>query len=381
MTKRNYDDPAYKRCVIGGCNKPRRGNVTEWCEMHYYRNRRNGSPNTLKRQKYVLDDHILDRIDSDDKAWFLGLMWSDGWISHNSVGLKSKDKQLLKSVLKLLKSDFVIKSCYTKGREYYVISLASKVLSEKLREFGMFECKSLNIEYPTGLPDEFFGGFYRGVSDGDGTVYIKENKGGNNGYTCKISFVSASKNFVDQVLVKMKNINVSTSVTERLPDGVTTKNTLYVVSICSKESKTILYNIMYPEENDFCLFRKREKFRKWFNQKEPFLGRPSLALDFTNSNNSLEVFKVVYQDPKFNRDHIMGIFNCSWRVVVSTGKKLGLIRRKYWSKEDYDVLDKNQHLGDKRLYELLPWSKESIRKKRFERHGPRESRSDKCLER
>jgi hypothetical protein len=43
-----YQPPRFTECAIDECPRPPRSSRTQWCEAHYYRNRRNGGPLVAK---------------------------------------------------------------------------------------------------------------------------------------------------------------------------------------------------------------------------------------------------------------------------------------------------------------------------------------------
>ena len=152
------------------------------------------TPEEINR-KYTLDEHYFDVIDTQEKAYILGLLYADGNISKNTIQirLQERDKHILEDINKLLGSNRELRfidyhNKYTSHglnrQDQYGLEIVNKYMSTRLKELGVVERKSLILEYPDWLPDELFKHFIRGYMDGDGTIY-------NTRYTT--SFVSTHK--------------------------------------------------------------------------------------------------------------------------------------------------------------------------------------------
>lgn len=274
------DKPIYEKCCVKGCNVKPRSPHCQWCETHYYRNRRNGDPNKLFNCQYTLNEDLYSDGWNDRNAWLLGILWSDGYLRSNSVGIKSKDIQLIKTIKEVIGSDIEIKKSYVNKKEYYSISVASKKLSNYLRDIGLFENKTLTIDYPSHLPSVFFGSFFRGLIDGDGCVCVCTRKG-RKYEDITLSLVSASKKLKNELSVILNEFGIKHSIFVRekyRKDGEINKywrgNDIWTISIVRYESLKKIYNMMYPSFDVPCLQRKRDKFHKWIMGERPKKGRP-----------------------------------------------------------------------------------------------------------
>lgn len=65
-------------CFIGGCEKPRRNGRSPYCEMHYSRIKRHGSPDIVKKDHRPFAQRWMDHIE----------VWGDCWVwtGHRSRG-------------------------------------------------------------------------------------------------------------------------------------------------------------------------------------------------------------------------------------------------------------------------------------------------------
>jgi transposase-like protein len=124
---------------------------------------------------YPLDESVLDQIDCEEKAYFLGLMWSDGSISKKgndiSIRLLSKDQDVLKQLsMFFYKQDRIIINKDGNDKEIATFRMCSQKLKQRLGEIGCHPNKTFTNQYPIGLSPDLDRHFIRGVIDGDGSV-------------------------------------------------------------------------------------------------------------------------------------------------------------------------------------------------------------------
>ena len=71
----------------------------------------------------------------------------------------------------------------------YMLNINSKYMVNSLRNLGLFQNKSLKIEFPSWITDEYYFHFLRGYIDGDGCIFKTEKR---------MSFI-ATENFCNSV--------------------------------------------------------------------------------------------------------------------------------------------------------------------------------------
>ena len=129
-----------------------------------------------------LDEHYFENIDNEEKAYFLGLIVSDGCIySQNirssmvTITLQDCDKYILERFIKCIKSN---KHITSDGRGCFEIQILSDIMVNDLRKYGLFENKSLHTIFPKNLPKDLYCHFIRGLIDGDGSIsfYNRQNR-------------------------------------------------------------------------------------------------------------------------------------------------------------------------------------------------------------
>lgn len=130
-----------------------------------------------KKFKYIEDYFSI--IDTERKAYFLGLLYADGNIciinrKRLQITLKNEDKYILEELLKELGDG----NLYRDGLLYSKIIIHNDKLVEDLINLGCTPRKSLTLKfYSNTIPVELVNHFIRGYFDGDGSVGKLAKKG------------------------------------------------------------------------------------------------------------------------------------------------------------------------------------------------------------
>ena len=157
-------------------------------------------------QNMCENSDFFETIDTADKAYYLGLMMSDGYINKTiynkeiGLALKSEDKYILDK----LNSYISPKKKVQKYRNSYKWHVVSPKMYEDLKKYGIMENKSHHdILYPN-IPREFDKDFIRGYFDGDGCISIKST-----GYIV-VSIGSNSRMFLESLAAKLQEYGINT---------------------------------------------------------------------------------------------------------------------------------------------------------------------------
>ena len=133
-------------------------------------------------KKYV-NSNYFKTIDTEEKAYWLGLLYADGYVNEESgIELTLKDKDHVEKFKKAIDSTHNIQEKNTilnnKTFTNYRISIKDKQISKDLIRLGCFQNKSLILKFPTEeqLPNHLIRHFIRGYVDGDGTISISNSK-------------------------------------------------------------------------------------------------------------------------------------------------------------------------------------------------------------
>ena len=147
--------------------------------------RRNGydakSASELKR-KYPIVEDFFDDINTEEKAYILGLLYADGYNDTNrnsvSLGLKETDREILDKITALIQPTKPLQYINTQNNGFknsqnqYRLVMESKKISQRLVELGCGKAKTHNLTFPTEeqVPSCLIRHFVRGYFDGDGSV-------------------------------------------------------------------------------------------------------------------------------------------------------------------------------------------------------------------
>lgn len=212
---------------------------------------------------YKVNDNYFKNIDSEEKAYWLGFIYADGYITKPSnigISLKDTDDLHLTKFLKCINSDYPINYYNSSGYgecRYARIIINSAQMFNDLLSKGVKLKKSLILEFPDEqiVPKEFQLSFIRGYFDGDGSLILSKNSiniklCGTKEFLCKVI----------EIFNEVSNYNFQNKLFKRYKDE---KNNYYfsyggrvkVISILSK---------LYDNANIF-LDRKFEKYNKLIN--------------------------------------------------------------------------------------------------------------------
>lgn len=132
---------------------------------------------TRRRSDYCdFDKYYLDRIDTEEKAYFLGFMYADGYNQESNgtarIVLQLRDMDFLNKLAKLL--NHAKKASVTRLNQSQ-ICFCSRHFTRRLAELGCIQNKSFKIIFPKWLLNtKFVRHFIRGYFDGDGCLYFNK---------------------------------------------------------------------------------------------------------------------------------------------------------------------------------------------------------------
>jgi intein-encoded DNA endonuclease-like protein len=129
--------------------------------------------NILKRRKkYSFDEDFFENIDSEIKAYYLGLIVADGSVRKGNVfalSLESVDAYLVEKLKETVNYTGVIyKSVYKTGI-MHILCMTSEKMCIDLSKYGVVKNKT-HVTFFPNIPEELHHHFIRGVFDGDGSI-------------------------------------------------------------------------------------------------------------------------------------------------------------------------------------------------------------------
>jgi hypothetical protein len=151
-------------------------------------------------RKHKVNENYFSTIDTEEKAYFLGLLFSDGNVhaKYNSVVLKLQEKD--KDILIKLSHIIMDKELLYKSEDNYVLKFSSYKIKQDLIKLGCVPNKTFKLEFPK-ININLYSHFIRGYFDGDGSIVRYKND------FC-ISLISTENfcNSVNSIILEQLNI-------------------------------------------------------------------------------------------------------------------------------------------------------------------------------
>lgn len=216
---------------------------------------------------YAINEDFFDKIDTEEKAYFLGFLYADGcnqMAHHYSVvlGLEAGDKEILFKFAKLIYKDE--KEAITQVKEYdrtkdgkgktATLCINSKHICLTVMQHGCVSNKTFLLKYPRCISKELHRHFIRGYFDGDGSLNNESKKTTG----CKIT---STKEFLEDV---KKIIPTRSNLYKNDPNS--NKNT-YDLNIRGNRNIQRLVNWMYAGSTIY-LKRKYEAYQRFCSKME-----------------------------------------------------------------------------------------------------------------
>ena len=167
--------------------------------------------NKINSRKYNLNEEYFKKINSKEKAYWLGFMAADGYITSQAkhktqrfgITLSIKDKEHLEHFKKCLNSTYDIKEYegrednYNPNSRFCRLLMTSQKSVDYLKRLGIVENKTMILKFPTEdqVPEKYIYDYIRGYMDGDGSIAFSNNN-------CTIGF-TGQKDFLLKIQEKL----------------------------------------------------------------------------------------------------------------------------------------------------------------------------------
>ncbi|MFZ4795936.1 MAG: LAGLIDADG family homing endonuclease [Bacteroidia bacterium] len=134
------------------------------------------------KQLYKKDENWLLDINTEEKAYFLGLMISDGTVHSkreaSSISLLKDDADVLSKISILVygfdnTKIYSIKNSLLKIKK---LDFYGKCFKNNLIKHSCMPNKTFIVTYPNTIPENLQSHFIRGLLDGDGCIYVSKNR-------------------------------------------------------------------------------------------------------------------------------------------------------------------------------------------------------------
>lgn len=166
--------------------------------------------------RYTFNKNIFDVIDTEEKAYWLGFIWCDGYVSRRErsqtnveyafkLDLQATDACHVAKLKEFLQSTHPIKRYRTKGlkpggTDVARLHISNRYFGQKLhRDYGLVAGRHDFKSYRRLIPDSLFKHFIRGVVDADGSLIIS-----------MVELYKYSSERADTRMVKKLAVNIST---------------------------------------------------------------------------------------------------------------------------------------------------------------------------
>lgn len=222
--------------------------------------------------KYTCDEDFFEKIDTEEKAYWLGFMYSDGFLQiprkHGKakigITLTEDDKKHLEKFKNDINFTGPIKtyspseSCYYGTKNYSRILISSPKMAEDLIKNGCSYKKTLSLSYPSEeiVSKNLERHFVRGLIDGDGSLIIcYENNPNIIHKEFEISF-TGTKSIVEGVKHFFNKDKLA--LVQRFPER---EKDNYSVTFGGNDQALKIAKILYEDAKVY-LDRKYEKYLK-----------------------------------------------------------------------------------------------------------------------
>lgn len=204
-------------------------------------------------KKTTINEKYFESIDSDEKAYFIGLLYADGNLYEKRkrilLNLQERDGYLVEKFRTCIEYSGLLQTLIKPGnrQNQNCVSFYNEKIYSDLEKIGMGPNKSVTCDIPI-IPDKYFPGFIRGFFDGDGCIW-------NNGLKALIS-ITCLQNISEYITEKLKIYDIDTNF-----KIVTRYNIpfLGLLTIPKKEHMYKLFKMMYHSKDIIYMKRKFEK--------------------------------------------------------------------------------------------------------------------------
>lgn len=203
----------------------------------------------IKNPKRKISFEILD---DPFKAYFVGLMLTDGWVSGNAICLSMTDKDVIEFVCEYFGKEPEVVHKSGNRKLQYRFTICSERMAKEIRRFGIIERKSLTLQPPKLKNKEvkYISYIIRGIIDGDG--WIRKDAG-------EFFVCSMSKDFLEWCKRVFENYYKFVPLNLKQAD-----TGIWVLRTGDMRNIILLYIHIYYSE--FGMKRKRKLLMKRFRE-------------------------------------------------------------------------------------------------------------------
>lgn len=229
---------------------------------------------------YTLNENYFENIDTEDKAYWLGFIYADGFITkrkkgmgQNVLGITLHEKEPLELFCSHIQTNKPVRKYYHKSEfskedtvEYKIAIISNKVVSD-IEKWGVVERKTFELSTIPNISGDLIPHFIRGYFDGDGSVFINKQRGGYGGnkiyyYNILGINICGTFNFLTSIKEKFLFLN---SKSKCIYKENRNKNDTWNLKLSSNIRCEAFYNFIYPDSTKTFLKRKKDIFLNYFD--------------------------------------------------------------------------------------------------------------------
>lgn len=205
-----------------------------------------------------LNSNFFNKIDSEEKAYLLGLIYTDGSVRKKGnsgqlrIQLQLRDEEMILKIKKLLNADNNLIYDKRIGKECVSLEISDKQLYEDLVKHGIVDNKTYSGNHLPEISEDLLIPFLRGLFDGDGIFSFKENYN-----EVSVGFVSFFEENVlqfQEIIDKLINKTKHNKITYKNSNGSS-----YTCSWRGRRQCLKILHLLYDNSNIY-LERKYNKF-------------------------------------------------------------------------------------------------------------------------
>lgn len=259
----------------------------------------------LNSKSISLNHNYFNKVDTHEKAYFLGLLLADGCVYKNRIviSLQERDKEILNKFSESIKFSGVLgfrEKIKETHRNQYYLEFSSKIVVKALKILKCVPNKSNKLKRLPNIESQYIPSLIRGYFDGDGHVTLdKRSSNPVFGVTGNIEFLECIRNELDRSVFRD-----SDAISKC---GDVDKYNLYYKS---KRSFYELYHYLYKKAPVY-LKRKRSKFEKIISQLDTTNNRNKKIIQMDEDGNILQTFDSMKEVKNhFNLNDVGKIYKC-----------------------------------------------------------------------
>ena len=241
---------------------------------------------------YSLNENYFDYIDSEVKAYYIGLLYADGYNREDRntivLSLQEEDGYIIEKLFNELEYQRPLNKLHRKEKYKKIVTgeITSKHMSDVIAKYGCVQNKTFKLVFPNWLDKNLYQHFIRGYFDGDGSIVIPKT-----GFrSCSVKIAGTHNLLIG--LQKTLNDECDIGISK-----LTKLGNIYMLQIGGANKILKVLNYIYKDSTIY-LHRKYEQYEKVVEYNET-KGK-IIKLKRTRSDNKSGVTGV-YWDKRISK--------------------------------------------------------------------------------